>query len=58
MFILFLETPKKKSDEIMKGVRFVLSGYQNPYRGELRDKAVRMGAKYEANWGPGCTHLM
>ncbi|PIK44756.1 putative DNA repair protein [Apostichopus japonicus] len=52
------QTPKKKSDEIMKGVRFVLSGYQNPYRGELRDKAVRMGAKYEANWGPGCTHLI
>ncbi|PIK39745.1 putative DNA repair protein, partial [Apostichopus japonicus] len=52
------EPPKKKSDEIMKGVRFVLSGYQNPYRGELRDKAVRMGAKYEANWGPGCTHLI
>lgn len=52
------EEPKKKLIEIMSGVTFVLSGYQNPYRGELRDKALRMGAKYEANWGPGCTHLI
>ncbi|KAJ8034925.1 DNA repair protein XRCC1 [Holothuria leucospilota] len=52
------ESGTKRFDEIMKGVTFVLSGYQNPYRGEIRDKGLKMGAKYEANWGPGCTHLI
>ncbi|TTR68473.1 Persulfide dioxygenase ETHE1, mitochondrial [Bagarius yarrelli] len=31
---------------IMDGVVFVLSGFQNPFRSELRDKAVSMGARY------------
>ena len=31
---------------ILKGVVFVLSGFQNPERGDLRDLALKMGAKY------------
>ncbi|XP_072035262.1 DNA repair protein XRCC1-like isoform X1 [Amphiura filiformis] len=44
--------------KLMQGVTFVLSGYQNPFRAELRDKALDMGAKYKPDWGPGCTHLI
>ena len=40
------------------GVVIALSGFKNPFRGELREKALEMGAKYEADWGPSCTHLM
>ncbi|XP_072166365.1 DNA repair protein XRCC1-like [Diadema setosum] len=43
---------------LMKGVVFVLSGFQNPLRGELRQKASDMGAQYRGDWGPGCTHLI
>ncbi|XP_062499516.1 DNA repair protein XRCC1-like isoform X2 [Corticium candelabrum] len=45
-------------NEIMKGVRFAFSGFKNPYRGELRDKALALGAKYEPDWGSRCTHLV
>lgn len=45
-------------EDIMRGVVFVLSGFKNPYRTELRDKAIAMGARYEGDWGPGCTHLV
>ena len=44
--------------KIMNGVTFALSGFKNPSRGQLRDKALAMGAKYEPDWGPGCSHLM
>lgn len=43
---------------IMEGVVFVLSGFQNPFRGELRDRALEMGAKYRPDWTPDSTHLM
>lgn len=43
---------------IMEGVVFVLSGFQNPFRGELREKALDMGAKYRPDWTPDSTHLM
>lgn len=43
---------------IMEGVVFVLSGFQNPFRGELREKAVDMGAKYRPDWTPDSTHLI
>lgn len=43
---------------IMEGVVFVLSGFQNPSRGELREKAMDMGAKYRPDWTPDSTHLM
>uniref|UniRef100_A0A673FTV0 DNA repair protein XRCC1 n=1 Tax=Sinocyclocheilus rhinocerous TaxID=307959 RepID=A0A673FTV0_9TELE len=56
--------PKAKSAEpvpfnrIMEGVVFVLSGFQNPLRGELRDKALALGARYRADWTPDSTHLI
>eukprot|EP00112_Aurelia_sp_Birch-Aquarium-sp1_P026789 Seg973.2 transcript_id=Seg973.2/GoldUCD/mRNA.D3Y31 product="DNA repair protein XRCC1" protein_id=Seg973.2/GoldUCD/D3Y31 len=43
---------------LMRNVVFVLSGYKNPERSNLRDKAVSMGAQYRPDWGPGCTHLI
>ncbi|KAK2844919.1 hypothetical protein Q5P01_011578 [Channa striata] len=45
-------------NRIMEGVVFVLSGFQNPFRGELREKALDMGAKYRPDWTPDCTHLI
>lgn len=45
-------------EEIMKDVVFVLSGFVNPERGNLRDKALQMGAQYKQDWGRGCTHLI
>ena len=44
--------------EILKGVTFALSGYQNPLRGAVRDKALEMGAKYKPDWDSTCTHLI
>ncbi|XP_071782704.2 DNA repair protein XRCC1 [Centroberyx gerrardi] len=45
-------------NRLMEGVVFVLSGFQNPFRGELRDKALAMGAKYRPDWTPDSTHLI
>lgn len=45
-------------NRLMDGVVFVLSGFQNPFRGELREKALEMGAKYRPDWTPDSTHLM
>uniref|UniRef100_A0A3Q0QRW1 DNA repair protein XRCC1 n=1 Tax=Amphilophus citrinellus TaxID=61819 RepID=A0A3Q0QRW1_AMPCI len=45
-------------NRIMEGVVFVLSGFQNPFRGELRDRALEMGAKYRPDWTPDSTHLI
>ncbi|XP_049321057.1 DNA repair protein XRCC1 isoform X2 [Astyanax mexicanus] len=56
--------PKPRSVEavplnrIMEGVVFVLSGFQNPFRGELRDKALAMGGRYRPDWTPDSTHLI
>ncbi|XDV40828.1 hypothetical protein PO909_009829 [Leuciscus waleckii] len=56
--------PKPKSAEpvaynrILEGVVFVLSGFQNPFRGELRDKALAMGGRYKPDWTPDSTHLI
>ena len=55
------EAPKKSTvpfKKLLEGVTFVMSGFKNPFRAELRDSAVEMGAKYKPDWGPGCTHLM
>lgn len=54
---------KKKSgskpfERLMEHVVFVLSGFTNPLRSQLREQCTSMGAKYEPNWGPNCTHLM
>ncbi|XP_053308097.1 DNA repair protein XRCC1 [Spea bombifrons] len=45
-------------NEILQGTVFVLSGFQNPFRSELRDKALDMGAKYRPDWTPDSTHLI
>lgn len=42
----------------MKNVVFVLSGFQNPLRSELRNQATEMGATYSDDWNEKCTHLM
>jgi DNA-repair protein XRCC1 len=42
----------------MKNVVFVLSGFQNPVRSDLRNKATTMGAIYNDDWDETCTHLM
>ncbi|KAM9310399.1 DNA repair protein XRCC1 [Pholidichthys leucotaenia] len=45
-------------NKLLEGVVFVLSGFQNPSRGELREKALEMGAKYRPDWTPDSTHLI
>lgn len=52
------ESPAKSFRKLMEGVTFVLSGFQNPFRGELRDKAIEMGAMYMPDWKKSCTHLV
>lgn len=32
--------------------------FQNPDRADIRDKAIRMGARYKPDWDSTCTHLM
>ncbi|CAF1525711.1 unnamed protein product, partial [Didymodactylos carnosus] len=44
--------------QLMKDVTFVLSGFQNPLRADLRDKATQMGAKYQQDWNEKCSHLI
>ncbi|XP_077292431.1 DNA repair protein XRCC1-like isoform X2 [Arctopsyche grandis] len=41
-----------------EGIVFVISGYINPKRSNLRDMALSLGAKYRPDWGPSCTHLI
>jgi len=48
----------KPFSELMNNVVFVMSGYENPYRSNIRSKALEMGAKYKHNWDQSCTHLM
>lgn len=50
--------PAKPFERQMEDVVFVLSGFVNPFRAELREKASTMGAKYEPNWNSNCTHLI
>jgi hypothetical protein len=40
------------------GVRFAISGIQNPERARLRDRAVALGAVYHANVAADTTHLV
>nr|BAG57023.1 unnamed protein product [Homo sapiens] len=44
--------------KILQGVVVVLSGFQNPFRSELRDKALELGAKYRPDWTRDSTHLI
>ncbi|XP_064470997.1 DNA repair protein XRCC1-like [Ornithodoros turicata] len=50
--------PLRPFGALMKGVRFVLSGFQNPMRSQIRDKAIEMGARYTGDWDNACTHLV
>lgn len=43
----------------LSGVVFILSGYQNPLRATIRDKAIAMGAIFLNDWdATKCTHLV
>ena len=42
-------TKSSDPEQILKGVIFALSGFQNPLRSEIRDQGIKMGAKYR--WG-------
>lgn len=48
----------KPFSELLNNVIFAMSGYENPYRSNLRSKALEMGATYKNNWDRSCTHLM
>ena len=52
------EIPLNDHSKLMKDVVFVLSGFQNPLRSELRNKATEMGAIYHDEWNKKCTHLV
>uniref|UniRef100_A0A8D2J748 DNA repair protein XRCC1 n=1 Tax=Varanus komodoensis TaxID=61221 RepID=A0A8D2J748_VARKO len=62
-----MTVPKTSSSEVaangsfqhlLDGTVFVLSGFQNPFRSELRHKALEMGGKYRPDWTPDSTHLI
>ncbi|XP_064360553.1 DNA repair protein XRCC1 isoform X1 [Dromaius novaehollandiae] len=42
----------------LAGVVVVLSGFENPLRGRLRDAALALGAGYRPDWTPDSTHLV
>lgn len=48
----------KPFDKLLQGVVLAFSGYVNPERGILRQKALDMGAKYRSDWDSSCTHLI
>ncbi|KAL0828796.1 hypothetical protein ABMA28_003709 [Loxostege sticticalis] len=45
-------------NSILKGVTFALSGYVNPRRANVRDKAIEMGARCERDWNQQCNYLI
>lgn len=52
------EAKSKPFNKLLEDVTFVMSGYQNPERATLRQKALDMGARYKADWDDSCSHLM
>lgn len=44
--------------KLLEGVVFVMSGFQNFFRGELRDKVIEMGVVYKLDWKKGCIYFM
>lgn len=44
--------------KILNGVTIVISGIENPERGEIRNLALKMGAKYNPKWTNSSTHLI
>ncbi|EFA01797.1 DNA repair protein XRCC1 [Tribolium castaneum] len=53
-----VEKRRKPFSELLRGVTLVISGIQNPDRGNLRTMALEMGAKYKPDWDNSCTHLI
>ncbi|CDS42490.2 DNA repair protein XRCC1 [Echinococcus multilocularis] len=49
---------KGKGRCILDGVVVAFSGYKNPFRSELREMCLRLGAKYRQDWTDDCTHLI
>ncbi|KAG8229897.1 hypothetical protein J437_LFUL009761, partial [Ladona fulva] len=49
---------RKPFNKLLEGVVFVISGFQNPLRGNIRSKGLEMGAKYKPDWENSCTHLI
>lgn len=45
-------------NQLLNDVVFAMSGYENPYRSNVRSKALEMGATYKHNWDRSCTHLL
>jgi hypothetical protein len=52
------KTKENSTDQILKGVVFALSGFQNPLRSELRDIGMKLGAKYRPDLTDDCNYLM
>ena len=54
MLILFplisLPESSPKDDDISTILTFTLSGFKNPYRSELRDKATELRTHYKPDW--------
>ncbi|KAL5968162.1 DNA repair protein XRCC1 [Taenia solium] len=48
----------EKGQRILDGVVVAFSGYKNPFRSELREMCMRLGAKYRQDWTDDCTHLI
>nr|XP_026487959.1 DNA repair protein XRCC1 isoform X1 [Vanessa tameamea] len=48
---------RAREADVLAGVAFTLSGYENPLRAELRGVGLRLGARYLPGWR-GCTHLV
>ncbi|XP_014232301.1 DNA repair protein XRCC1 [Trichogramma pretiosum] len=56
-----ISKPKKQFNKLFEDINFALSGYKNPQRDEIRKKALKMGAQYNANPNTSnnkCTHLV
>ncbi|XP_041981102.1 DNA repair protein XRCC1 [Aricia agestis] len=57
-----VDTPKTKTNaggsDVLAGVVFSISGYEQPRRGRVRDAALALGARYEPHALQRCTHLV
>lgn len=48
----------KPFSKLLEGVQIVISGFQNPFRAEIRSRALQLGATYSPLWSENSTHLM
>ncbi|XP_035783698.1 DNA repair protein XRCC1-like [Anopheles albimanus] len=48
----------KPFGKLFENVVLAISGIQHPERGNIRGKALAMGAKYRPDWDSSCTHLI